>query len=552
MDIQTKDGILLRGVPDGTPDEAIKARIAKIRSESAAPKKAPAMFTPSGEKEMPVGDMIAGNPVTRFAMGAASPILGAWQLGLKKNPVSRALGQDAWLDDKLQTVEAMKQRGMELSGDKFDAAGLAGAVLSPAVLKVVQALKPAATVGQRLVQGTTLGAASGAATPVTEEGDFDAQKGTQVAVGAALGAAIPGAVDASKSLVRGARHVADLFTESGAGRILTRYQDKLIGKDWRQAVVDALKNSKEPVPGYKPTAAEAVAEVPAGSPIIAHQKITAGTPGGPSAAFGQRVIDQKAALETAAESRNAATAPMRRAALDAADNVGAWFGDKGVKSANVVTGIDATLGKPGIRASDVVGKTLNSVKEKLAAFTDEATGVISADDLYTIRKEIGNTIKTHAKETANWDKRLAAGLERDVQRAIDDAIESAGGAGWKQYLAEFSTQSKGIEAAKAGAKAAAKPVQRTNLGGGMNVAEETRMHLPNMLSRPMMMANAIMKRVGQGVEPRLDAEATRRYLNPQELAKALESVPPQQQSVISALLQRLGVIGGTQAAAGGY
>jgi len=37
MDIQTKDGILLRGIPEGTPDEAIKARIAKIRSESSAP-----------------------------------------------------------------------------------------------------------------------------------------------------------------------------------------------------------------------------------------------------------------------------------------------------------------------------------------------------------------------------------------------------------------------------------------------------------------------------------------------------------------------------------
>lgn len=32
MDIQTKDGILIRGIPDGTPDEAIKARIEQIRA----------------------------------------------------------------------------------------------------------------------------------------------------------------------------------------------------------------------------------------------------------------------------------------------------------------------------------------------------------------------------------------------------------------------------------------------------------------------------------------------------------------------------------------
>jgi hypothetical protein len=32
MDIQTKDGILLRGIPDGTPDDVIKARIQQVRS----------------------------------------------------------------------------------------------------------------------------------------------------------------------------------------------------------------------------------------------------------------------------------------------------------------------------------------------------------------------------------------------------------------------------------------------------------------------------------------------------------------------------------------
>jgi hypothetical protein len=57
-----------------------------------------------------------------------------------------------------------------------------------------------------------------------------------------------------------------------------------------------------------------------------------------------------------------------------------------------------------------------------------------------------------------------------------------------------------------------------------------------------------MKRVGQGVEPRLDAEATRRYLDPQRLATALETLPPQQQSVVASILQRMGIIGGTQAA----
>lgn len=521
----------------------------EAKAMGAAPTAAPAKFVPSGERDQlswSSPEVIAAQPFLRFAKGAASPFVGLFQLGMNLGPDGPGTERAA-TNEHIKQYEDLTKAG---TGGGFDPAEFAGAVLSPGVLKVAGAFGAAPTLAGRIGQGAALGAAAGATTPVTEGDNFWRSKGAQTVTGAAVGAAVPGAVEAAKKGAAVARGVTDLFTEAGAGRILTRYQDKIIGDKARQSVIDALKNAKEPVPGYKPTAAEAVAAIPEGSPIVAHQKITASTAGGPSAEFGKRILDQKAALEAAVKDRNQATAPMREAALDAANNVGAWFGKAGVESKNVVSGIDATLQKPGIRASDVVGKTLNSVKEKIAQFTNQS-GVIDANDLYTIRKEIGNTIKTHAKETANWDKKLTAGLERDIQKAMDDAIEAAGGSGWKQYLAEFAKQSQGIEAAKAGAKAAAKPIQRTNLGGGMNVAEETRLHLPNMLSRPMMLANAVLKRVGTGVEPRLDAEATRRYLNPQELAKALERLPAPQQSVAMTMLQRLGLAGGAQEAAGG-
>jgi hypothetical protein len=45
MDIQTQDGILLRNIPDGTPDEAIKARIAQIRSGAAVKEPSDAAVT---------------------------------------------------------------------------------------------------------------------------------------------------------------------------------------------------------------------------------------------------------------------------------------------------------------------------------------------------------------------------------------------------------------------------------------------------------------------------------------------------------------------------
>ena len=69
MDIETKDGILLRNIPDGTPDEVIKARLAVIREEK--------------QPEASIADKIASNPITRFAIGAAKPIIGGAQLAAK-------------------------------------------------------------------------------------------------------------------------------------------------------------------------------------------------------------------------------------------------------------------------------------------------------------------------------------------------------------------------------------------------------------------------------------------------------------------------------------
>lgn len=48
MDIQTKDGILLRNIPDGTPEDQIKSRIASIRQERGT--SAPEIETPKPEK----------------------------------------------------------------------------------------------------------------------------------------------------------------------------------------------------------------------------------------------------------------------------------------------------------------------------------------------------------------------------------------------------------------------------------------------------------------------------------------------------------------------
>mgnify|MGYP001597964977 CR=1 FL=1 len=133
---------------------------------------------------------------------------------------------------------------------------------------------------------------------------------------------------------------------------------------------------------------------------------------------------------------------MRTSALDDANIVG-------VSTDTLLRQIRGVESQPGIRASDVVSKSLSKVKEKIQEFTN-ADGFINAKDLYTIRKEIGNIIEQNVQETKNWDKRLTGGLQRDLQKNIDDSIEAAGGRGWKDYLRTYSDMSKPIEQMKAG------------------------------------------------------------------------------------------------------
>jgi len=465
-------------------------------------------------------EAIAANPVVRMATAAARPILAA------NNLVMRPLGFEGVPLEQLDEMQRRGAIGLGIGKGAQVAQDIAGAALSPVAVGAMKAPAAATALG-RIAQGSGFGALGGV-TAGTQDPIAAAE------TGALIGAAVPATIEGVRAAGTGIQHITDLFRgREGAANILNRYQRNIIGEENVPAVAQKLRQgAASQVPRYQPTAAEAVQGLPAGSPIVAHQRATARTPGGPSAMFGERVQQQRDALKAAYEARDIATEPLRTAAISQANA-------RGVQVKNVTDKIDQMLDTPGIRASDVVSGTLNKVKDKVASL---AKGdVIDAADLYTVRKEIGNTIKTFSKETANWDKRLSAGLERDLQKAMDDAIEAAGGTQWKRYLAEYSARSQAIGRTKETALAAMRPEQRTDLFGGINVAEQTRAHFPQMLSRPVMIANAILKKFSSGVEPHIDALATRRYLNPQELAAALEKMPAAQRSQIIDAMERAGV-----------
>ena len=413
----------------------------------------PPRFVPSGEKPEPSftdPEMLAAHPLVRGAIGAAEPFIGAGQLA------ANATGMGAPVNEHLAQLNQMTQEGRSKGGSEgVDWWKLGGNLASPATLGAAKMIPNAASTTGRIGQGAMAGGAFGAAQPVYDPEDYWSTKAAQTAGGAVAGAAVPAAWEGSKMLGRGVRNVAQPYMgQAGADKAAGRLANMAAG-DKQAALIAELKKAQPTIPGSQPTAGQA--GVPAGSAeFSALQKVAADR--APSTYYGPQGIEGKqnaarvralqtvgkspAAIKTAEDARTATTTPMREAALGSFTPVGG-ANIVGVSTQKLIRQIRGVESQPGIRASDVVSKSLASVKEKIAQFTNK-DGFINAKDLYTIRKEVGNTIQTYAKETGNWDKRLTSGLERDLQRNIDDAIEAAGGKGWKNYLSTYASMSKPI------------------------------------------------------------------------------------------------------------
>jgi hypothetical protein len=125
--------------------------------------------------------------------------------------------------------------------------------------------------------------------------------------------------------------------------------------------------------------------------------------------------------------------------------------------AGAITGaIEAKLAQPGLRASSNVTKVLQAVQDDIANLTQKGGGVIDAHDLYTLRKEgINERIMQIMGQT---DPKISAKVTRkvleEVRPLIDDAITTAGGTGWRDYLKTYSQGRQAIDQKAMAAQAA--------------------------------------------------------------------------------------------------
>ena len=348
--------------PDGTDPAVVQATVKRLIAGQPPQTAAPA--APAAERQPDAAEMMAGTPGARFALGAASPFLGAAQL------VSEAAGNRG-VTEHLSRLEDMKRRGMSPAAelqrlregrevlarmpgyeaavariDKdiaalgenpsarpqdagFDAAGMVGTVLSPAALAAMR-IPTAGSVLGRVGQGAALGATFGAASPVTDPDSFWGRKLAQMGVGATIGGVIPPAIDVGTRVAGAAKRILDPLLPGGSERGAARILSEAAGPK-RAAIEAELARDQVLVPGAIPTGPEAAAR--AGSPeFAALQRIAAEHRPSAYSDIGraqelarqgaiQRVGQTPADVEAAITYRKLASDPLYRAAREAGDVV---------------------------------------------------------------------------------------------------------------------------------------------------------------------------------------------------------------------------------------
>jgi hypothetical protein len=152
---------------------------------------------------------------------------------------------------------------------------------------------------------------------------------------------------------------------------------------------------------------------------------------------------QTEAVGNIAETKRAlqdVTGPMREANLQAAN-----AGLPPLDVAPIVANLRREADKAQFVSPDRF-KILSQFADNLELRADKMGGVIDAEGLYLARREMGSFVSSILGTSD--PKALRQGTSQLVaaaQKPIDDAIEAAGGAGWKAYLDEFSKGMKAIE-----------------------------------------------------------------------------------------------------------
>jgi hypothetical protein len=394
------------------------------------------------------------------------------------------------------------------AGNVFGTAPIGGVVAAPlkavarVAPRVAPALAPAITALETGGMRTGLAPATKAARAANmmlragggavTGGATAAMMDQPVSEGAAIGAAVPLAAQPAAKWVAGKLGGAWDFLVKKAGDVKARQLIlDTLGPDAERAM-SALMNAPEGVSapqalidaGLDADKFMALAKQVATTDLnsfyrqLAEQQAAARMTTAAQMAGGPTQIAAREARLGAKQALTDVTTPMREEALAAANEgaaalqaqraAAAPFRGVGVAppsaesvSAQGFTPLDASSVaqrlESALSATAGVGPTQRVVKglsRDLTALGANNNGVVSAEKLYNFRKNLNEVIADRLKiADPKASSETTARIAAQLRPAIDDAIEAAGGTGWRDYLKTFETGAREIERMGLSAKA---------------------------------------------------------------------------------------------------
>jgi hypothetical protein len=120
-------------------------------------------------------------------------------------------------------------------------------------------------------------------------------------------------------------------------------------------------------------------------------------------------------------------------------------GIKPLEGNSVVRSIQTVAKNPEIAGLDLVEGSVRQIADDIAKWTNSG-GIIDARALDAIRKNSVNSVVAQLRQgmDATSQRQAAAGVLTRIKPVIDDAIEAAGGAGYRDYLKQHAQMSQKI------------------------------------------------------------------------------------------------------------
>lgn len=377
-------------------------------------------------------NLLPDNPVSRAITRTAASDNQAtkqWEADYQRNtPDSAGAYTGAIAGEVAPFLFGGAAKGLQLAGDT--AAKAAGYVLP----------KFAAGLGGRIASAGTQGAIVGAASPVTDEGNY----WDQVASGATSGAAIGGALPVVGGIVKGAfggvkNAVLPIVSPKS---VVAPALSRMAPED-----LSALIAPQQYVPGSMPTTAQVLATPNA----VATEKAFANRSPAFKMALAQRSNANNdariAALQDVAGSPKAiedAIAARRAAAQPWTDPANGTLATGAPVDASPVIEQLIALQKSSLGVDPAVKKGAASILESLQSGIDntgQGGNLIRPDLLDANRQNVRSFISQHASNGAVSSKQEAA--FEPVRSAIVDSIEGAN-PGYRAYLADYAKNSSPI------------------------------------------------------------------------------------------------------------